>query len=142
MICDNHEPKGSKITGQRLARLKACFQDQRGLGLAESVVAVAILGVAGVAFVVALSAGSLAVGEHNQEVVAQSLVRSQLEYTKSYPYDPAAITYPTVAVPADYSISVAVSSVPETDTDIQKITVIVSREEQDILTVADYKVNR
>ena len=81
-------------------------------------------------------------GEHKQEVVAQSLVRSQLEYTKSYPYDPAATTYPTVAVPADYSISVAVSSVPETDTDIQKITVIVSREEQDILTVADYKVNR
>ena len=98
--------------------------------------------VAGVAFVVALSAGSLAVGEHKQEVVAQSLVRSQLEYTKSYTYDPAATTYPTVAVPADYSISVAVSSVPETDTDIQKITVIVSREEQDILTVADYKVNR
>jgi hypothetical protein len=35
-----------------------------------------------------------------------------------------------------------VGSVPETDTNIQKITVTVSRGGDDIFTVADYKVNR
>ena len=125
-----------------LPRVKACLQDQRGLGLAESVVAVAILGVSVVAFVVALSAGMLAVGEQGREVVAQSLVRSQLEYTKSYPYDAEVTTYPLVAAPAGYAVSVAVGSVPDTDTDIQMITVVVSHEGEDILTVADYKVNR
>lgn len=142
MMGDIKASERSKIIRQRLARVKAFFRDQRGLGLAESVVAVAILGVAGVVFVVALSAGSLAVGEHKKEVVAQRLVRSQLEYTKGYPYDPEATTYPMVTVPADYSMSVMVSSVPGTDADIQKITVIVSREGEDLLTVADYKVNR
>jgi type II secretory pathway pseudopilin PulG len=135
MICHSQAPK------HRLARWKA-RQDQKGLGLVESVMAVAILGVAGVAFVTALSAGSIAVGEHKEEAIAQSLARSQLEYTKGYTYDSEATTYPALDTPADYSLSVTVSSVPATDTDIQKITVTVSRDEQEILTVADYKVNR
>ena len=125
-----------------LSMVNACSQDQRGFGLTESVIAVAILGVTVVAFVTALSTGMLAVGEQDREVVAQSLVRSQLEYTKSYPYDSEATTYPVVATSANYTISVAVSPVPNTDADIQKITVIVSHGAEEILTVADYKVNR
>jgi hypothetical protein len=108
-----------------LARLKT---DQRGIGLAESLVGVAVLGVAGVAFAVALSTGSL--------------VQSQLEYTKSYPYDPEATTYPLIAVPAGYELAVSVSAVPGTDSDIQQVTVTASREGEPLLTVADYKVNR
>ena len=127
---------------QGLARVKNQAQDQRGLGLVETLVAVAILGTSVVAFVVALSAGSIAVGEQGEEVVAQSLVQTQLEYTKSYPYDPEATTYPTVDTPEGYTISVGVASIPDTDTDIQKITVTVSRDGEDLLTVADYKVNR
>ena len=95
-----------------------------------------------VAFVVALSAGSIAVGEQDKAVVAQSLAQTQLEYTKSYPYDSEATTYPTVDTPEGYTISVGVASLPDTDTDIQKITVTVSRESETIMTVADYKVNR
>ena len=108
----------------------------------ETLVAVAILGTSVVAFIGALSAGSIAVGEQDEAVVAQCLVRSQMEYTKSYPYSPGATTYPTVGTPAGYSLSVAVSSVPGTDADIQKITVTVSRAGQTLLTVADYKGNR
>ena len=128
--------------GQVLARLRKQAQDQRGLGLVETLVAVAILGTSVVAFAVALSAGSIAVGEQDDEVVAQGLVKAQLEYTKSYTYDPEATTYPAVDAPEDYSISVSVASVPDTDDDIQKITVTVSRDSEDIITVSDYKVNR
>ena len=127
---------------QGLARVKNRTQDQEGLGLVETLVAVAILGTSVVAFVVALSAGSIAVGEQDEAVVAQSLVQTQLEYTKSYPYDPEAVTYPTVDAPQGYAISVGVNSIPDTDTDIQKITVTISRESENIMTVADYKVNR
>ena len=117
-------------------------QDETGIALVESLVAVAVLGVAVVTFVVALSTGSLAVQESDQEVTVQSLARTQLEYTKGYPYDPDAITYPTVSAPAGYGISVAVTSVPDTDTDIQKITVDISRDGEAIMTIEDYKVNR
>ena len=110
--------------------------------MVESLAAVAVLGVTVVAFVVALSTGSIAVREGDQEAVAQSLVRSQLEYIKNYPYDPAATTYPKVAELEGYDISVEVSPIPDTDTDIQQVTVTISRDGEEILTVEDYKVNR
>ena len=125
-----------------LVRGNVLVLDQKGLGLVESLVAVAILGTAAVAFVVALSTGSIAVREQDRQVVAQSLVRTQLEYVKGYTYDPVPATYPTVNAPAGYAISCNVTATPDTHTDIQKITVTISRDGQDILTVEDYKGNR
>jgi len=127
---------------QWLVRVKMLIQDQRGLGLVESLVAVAILGTAVTAFVVALSAGSIAVREQEEQVVAQGLAQTQLEYVKSCSYDTEATTYPAVDTPEGYAISVAVSNVPDTDADIQKITVTISSEAEDILAVENYKVNR
>jgi len=128
---------------QWLARAKACLVwDERGFGLVETLAAVAILGVAVVAFVGGLSSGTIAVREGNQELVAQSLAQTQLEYVKDCPYEPAATTYPAVGTLEGYYIGVEVGSIPDTDTDIQKITVTISRDEEDILTVEDYKVNR
>ncbi len=108
--------------------------------MAESVVAVGILGVAVVAFVVALSAGSIAVREQDQQVVAQSLAQTQLEYIKGLPYD--VTSYPTVDAPEGYTVSIGVSSIPDTDTDIQKVTVTITRDGENILAVENYKVNR
>lgn len=128
--------------GRRLIWLKKRTHGQRGLGLVETLVAVAILGTSVVAFAVALSAGSIAVGEQNEEVVAQRLAQAQLEYTKSYTYDAGATTYPAVDAPEGYTVSVGVSSVPDTDADIQKITVTILRGGENVLMVEDYKVNR
>jgi len=124
-----------------LRKVKGWVQDQRGVGLVESLVAVAILGVAVVAFIMALSSGAVAVREGNQQVVAQSLVRTQLEYIKSSDYD---TTYSTVDAPEGYTISVEVDSIPEAGvyTDIQKITVAIYLGDENILTVGDYKVDR
>jgi len=123
-------------------KVKVWIRDERGLGLVESLAAVAVLGATVVAFVVALSTGSIAVRESDQEAVAQSLVRSQLEYIKNYPYDPAATTYPKVAELEGYDISVEISPIPDTDTNIQQVTVTISRDGEEILTVEGYKVNR
>jgi len=132
---------GKKIN-QWLARAKFWSQEETGLGVVESIAAVAILGAAVVAFVVALSTGSIAVREGEQEAMAQSLVRTQLECIKNYPYNPEATTYPKAATPEGYDISIEVSPIPDTDADIQKITVTISQEGQEILTVENYKVNR
>jgi len=126
-----------------LAGAKACLVgNERGFGLVETLAAVAILGVAVVALVLGLSTGSITVREGNQGLVAQSLAQTQLEYVKDYPYDPAATTYPTVDTPEGYSIGVEAGSIPDADTDIQRITVTISRDGEAILTVKDYKVNR
>lgn len=125
-----------------LQRTAKRFRDERGLGLVETLVAVAILGTSVVAFVVALSTGSIAVGKQGEEVVAQGLAQAQLEDTKSQAYDTEASTYPTIESPDGYTVSVVVSAVPNADADIQKITVDILHGGESIITVEDYKVNR
>ena len=130
-----------KTTQPWLGKLKV-FKDEKGLTLVEALVTVAIVGVVLVTFAVALSTGSLAVQESDQEVTVQSLARSQLEYIKGYPYDPNATTYPTISTTDNYSISVGVTHVTNTNNNIQKVTANISRDGQVLLTVEDYKVNR
>jgi len=145
-----------KMIRKWFRRIKVRFQEETGIGLVESLAAVAVLGTAGVAFVLSLSTGAIAVRESDQETVAQSLARAQLEYVKDYPYHPAPTTYPYVytynetynpnpiTLPEGYAVSVTVSTISQAggDTDIQKITVSVSRAGANILTIADYKVKR
>jgi type II secretory pathway pseudopilin PulG len=122
--------------------IQATVKGQIGLGLVETLVAVAVLGTSVVAFISGLSAGSLAIREQDRTMVAQGLAQTQLEYTKSYAYNAGASTYPTVSAPPGYSISVGVSAVPNTDTNMQKITVTVSREDAATVTIEGYKANR
>jgi type II secretory pathway pseudopilin PulG len=118
------------------------WRNQRGMGLAETLVAVAILGTAVVAFIVSLSAGSLTVKEQDTETVAQRLAQTQMEYTKNAAFIPGAVTYPVLAAPATYSVTVGVTQATGGDTNIQKITVKVLKDSVSIITLTDYKVNR
>ena len=128
----------------------AIAQGESGLGLVEAVIAVAVTGVSVIAFVTSLSTGSIAVQEQEEQVVVQRLASSQLEvvkaqgYIQTADYDPGnpATSYPAIDTPPGYSVSVSVASIPEADTDIQEVTVTVSHESENILTIADYKVNR
>ena len=121
------------VTSQWMGR--GWVQDERGMNLVESLVAVGILGLAVVATLTALSTGSLAVSTADQEATAQSLARWQLEEIKAAPYSAAysAITQP------DYNISVGVDPMA---TNIQKITVTISRASKVLQLVESYKVNR
>ncbi len=122
-------------------RLKAGYPGQRGIGLVETLMAVAVLGTAVVAFATALSAGSIAVGEHDRQALAQGLAQSQMEYTQSSAFSPGG-AYPLIDTPEDYGISVCAGAVPGGDASIQKITVTVSRDGEDMITLEDYKVDR
>ncbi|MFC1914157.1 hypothetical protein ACFLXF_02670 [Chloroflexota bacterium] len=130
-----------RMINQWLGKLQ-WHRDERGIALVESLVAVAILGTAVVTLIISMATGSIAIRETDEEVVVQSLARTQLEYIKGYAYDPDATTYPTVSTPPGYTISVGVSSTPDADPDIQKVTANISREGTPILTIEDYKVNR
>jgi|WetSurMetagenome_2_1015567.scaffolds.fasta_scaffold1014266_2 prepilin-type N-terminal cleavage/methylation domain-containing protein len=114
---------------------------QKGFGLAETLVAVAILGTAVVAFIAALSTGIIGTGEYEQEVTAQQLVQNQLESIKSQAFL-ASGAYTKVSVPSGYTLNVASAAVPGGDVNIQKITVTVLRSGTNILQVSGYKVNR
>jgi type II secretory pathway pseudopilin PulG len=125
----------------RFFRMTASRKGQAGLGLVETLVAVAILGTCVAAFAAGLSAGAMATGEHRTEAVAQELAQNQLESVKQAPFEPDG-TYESVAAPENYAVDVTVAEVPGTDADIQKITVTILRDGESVLALADYKVNR
>lgn len=126
----------------KVLRSKIQLKSQKGIGLVETLVAVAILGTSVVAFVVSLSAGSLTANELNRETIAQGLAQTQMEYTKNDTFIPGTDTYPKLPFPDTYEVLVDVADVPGTDTNMQKITVTVRKGGADILTISNYKVNR
>jgi len=115
---------------------------QDGVGLVETLIAVAILGVTLVTLLAAISTGSIGVATTEERVTAENLARSQLEYAKSQAYLTAPASYATVTPPAGYAISAEATSIPEGDSSIQKITVTVTRDGDTLLTVEDFKVDR
>lgn len=114
--------------------MSAC-SSQRGAGLIELLIAVAIIGTGLVAAISALSTGSLAVRSAAHDAVAQSLVQANLEEVKAAPY---AETYEAISE-TGYDVFIDVDTAAE---NLQKITVTVLREGTTLLAVEDYKVNR
>lgn len=115
---------------------------QRGSSLLEAAVALLLLGGAVLTMVMSLSGGALAVQKDDQDVTAQGLARTQMEYIKAYPFNASAETYPSVDAPDGYAVSVDVDSVPDTGENIQKITATVTHSGVAVCTLQDYKVNR
>ncbi len=123
-------------------KAKINIGSERGVTLVEAAVAVLILGGGVLMMVLGMSDGAMAVQQNDEQVTAQGLARTQMEYIKEYPYDPDATTYPAVAAPDGYGITVSVAAVPETNTEIQKVTATITRNGNTVLTIQDYKVNR
>ncbi len=115
---------------------------EEGVGLVETLVAVAILGTTLVVLIAAISTGSIGVATTEERVTAENLARSQLEYTKSQTYVTAPASYATVTPPAGYAVSAEAASIPGADSSIQQITVTVTRGSETLLTVEDFKVDR
>jgi len=115
---------------------------QGGFTLLEGLVSIGLLGGVLLVMILAMAGGALAVGENAGAITAQEIARSQMEYVKSLDYDSGASTYPAVSTPDGYSVSVAVVSVPSTNSNIQKVTAAISCNGAVVMTVSDYKVNR
>jgi len=112
----------------------------RGSSLIETVIALALLGIIGLAFLSGLATTSnsrLVVDEHT---AARILAESQMENIKKQTY---AFAYDPLAIPPEY---IGYSAVVDIDNmrngNIQKITVTVIHHDREIETLESYKVNR
>lgn len=120
------------------------LRGQKGVSLIETLIAVAILGLIGAAFLSAVATGSKATGTLDEHVQAESLARSQLEDIKNALYDHTEpIEYPiTVTLPPGYLLDITAEA-KDADNTIQEITVTVSRDNgKPVLQMTDFKVDR
>ena len=147
-------------------RILVTAGEQKGFGLVDTVMALALLGIFGVAFISATATASITMALAEEKVNIDNLARTQMEYTKNSDYitydygalpgDPSDDVPPNytevddldptdpyaISVPAGYSIDVAAVALNEPDDGIQEITVAISRDGESSLVVKGYKVNR
>lgn len=115
-------------------------KSERGSSLIETVVALALLGIIGVAFLSALAVSSNARFIADERVSARILAESQMEYVKKQAY---AASYDAAPIPDEYAGYTAVISVDAMrNGNIQKITVSVRHQSEEVTTLENYKVNR
>ena len=137
------------------------FADERGAGLVEILVSVAIIAIVLTIFLSGLSTATFGVATVRERVTAENLARSQLECIKDHPYVTGAmpISYTIVCAviaPSSYAIDVSISywvsptftSDPLDDKGMQWITVTICHVtayrdcDEPVFTIEEYKVDR
>ncbi len=121
------------------ARLRG---NARGLMLMETIVVVTVFALVGTAVMMGLNT-TYAVGENTEsQSRAENVARNQMEniFTQTYS-PPLGADYATITPPVGYAVAVTHEDVDpgSPDPDIEKITVTVSRDSVDILSLETYR---
>ncbi|UCC17070.1 MAG: hypothetical protein JSU58_00515 [Dehalococcoidales bacterium] len=134
------------ITGKQKGhtkRYRFTMRNQAGFGLVESILAVAILGSTVFMLLGGLSTGAVTVGILQEDIVAENLGRTQLEYTKSLPFQTAPFSYYSVEeIPEGYSVTAEATPVSIRDDNIQRVIITVYRDDKTVYILEGFKVNR
>jgi len=119
---------------------------ERGIALIETLIALALLGAIGVAFLGGLGTATKASIVTNEQATAESLVRSEIEYVKKCVYQYDASQYPVnpgLTIPQSWSVPPpVVELVHASDDGIQEVTVTAERNGETMLSIVVYKVDR
>ena len=129
----------------RRSNILACRES--GVTLLETAVALAMLGAIAVTFLIGLATTSKAVVVANEQTVAESLARSQMEWAKEVTYTVNATAYAPAPIPgeADYtgfSATITAEPLNTPDDGIQKVVVTVKHYDEELIILEGYKVNR
>jgi prepilin-type N-terminal cleavage/methylation domain-containing protein len=145
------------------------MRSEKGFSLLEVILAMAIIGIVGVALLLALGGASRSISISDEQATAQSLTRTELEYIKSqdfadlptstpWSYELPLDNHPSWdedhSLPAGYeeagysiivvgdAIDIDGDSTPDNDALKMTISVYHHDKPQPIVTVEDYKVDR
>ena len=97
------------------------MKGERGTSLVETLVALALLGIIGVVFLVALASSSNARAISYEQATAKVLAESQMEYIRRIPY---AFSYNGTAIPDEFvGYSASINATNMRNGNIQEITI-------------------
>lgn len=154
----SHEAEGK--TTRRAALFRRAFalhSGQRGFTLVEVMVSVAILGLIGPAFLLALQTSTRTIQIVDEQIQAEAIARTQLEVIKAASYqdcDPTPCYSVIPDIPFQYLVSIDVVAIDSVDclTDgncntLQQVTVTIARPTGDgpdrrVIAVSAYKMKR
>lgn len=134
--------KKTELNGQAKKVLQG---SSRGFTLIEVLIALALFAIIGITFAGGLATASRATITADVRTNAESLARTQMECVKSQAYidyseDGHEDYLPITTIPEGYEI--APVAVEEIQGGLQKITVTVSHEGREVITLVGYKLNR
>ena len=119
------------------------MKKQAGFGLVESLLAVAILGSAVYMLLGGLSTGAISIGILQEDVIAENLGRTQLEYTKSLPFRTAPFSYASIEeIPEGYTITANATLISSRDDNIQRLIITVFHGNKSVYILEGFKVDR
>lgn len=121
------------------------MKGDRGFAFIETVVALALLGIIAAVLLSSVGTATKATMVADEQVTAESLARSEIEYIKRCAYQDSATEYPidsTLDIPSRWSVNTTVEAISDRGDDIQKVTVTVRRGGESELSVVTYKVDR
>jgi len=120
--------------------------NETGVTLIETLMALAILGLVAAVFLSGLATATKATVIADERAIAESLVRSEIEYVKNCAYQYTASEYPVgpaLTIPEGWAVPPpVVELVHETDDGIQQVTVTAEHNGETVLSVEVYKVDR
>jgi hypothetical protein len=120
------------------------FQEQRGIGLIDTLVALCIIGAISATFLSGLIISSKASFATDERTTAESLARSQMEWVQSIGYIEGATQYSPAPIPGggdyvNYSVQIIAQPLHNPDDGLQKITVVVRHSDKKIVELESYK---
>ncbi|MFH0913818.1 MAG: hypothetical protein V1849_00830 [Chloroflexota bacterium] len=120
---------------------------ERGIVYLDTLLALVLLGMTAVTLLTGLTTASKAAMVADVKTSAESLARTQAEWVKNLAYaDNATLeAYSPATIPSHYihySANVTAQPLNTPDNGIQKITIVISRDSNEVTRLVTYKVKR
>jgi prepilin-type N-terminal cleavage/methylation domain-containing protein len=124
------------------------LEGQKGFGLVEILVALAILGVTAVGYMSALATSTRTAAKTDQMDTGRAIAQTVMEYVKKHSFSASGSYYDQTDIDdmlseyPGYTVDINAPAAPERDSYIQKITVTVYYNSQTVTTLDDCKAKR
>jgi Tfp pilus assembly protein PilV len=127
----------------RFRGIHMMIKGEKGVSLVETIAAVCILAIIGLAFLSALATTSSARATNDERTSAKILAEAVVEYIKTANYTTSyQIPGYLFADFPGYSVPNPVAASNERNGNIQRLTITVSHQGHEVLTLESYKVDR